>query len=102
MSREDEDHESFITNADRARDWRRQRQEKFTERERHARAWICFQEIAEWLSDLHGRGVPNEAACNHAYDMLMQDLLLGDFEERGRSQVRYLHHVTPKVRMTRR
>jgi hypothetical protein len=49
----DDDPESFISNADRAREWRRKRQESFEEKQRRAGAWICLRDIAEWRSELH-------------------------------------------------
>src|SRR5262249_37524753 len=45
--------------------------------------------------------VPDEIARETAYEKLLADLLEGDFEENGRSQVLYLHPYTTKARMTR-
>jgi hypothetical protein len=90
-----------IPNANCPQDWRINREGRFTWRQQRAHDWISFREIAEWLSELDGHGVPNEAARVNAYDLLMRDLLAGDFEEQGRSKVRYLHFRTAMARMTR-
>jgi hypothetical protein len=45
--------------------------------------------------------VPNEVARETAYEKLLADLLVGDFEEHGVSQIMYLHPYTSKTRMTR-
>jgi hypothetical protein len=57
-------------------------------------------EIAEYCSEESGV-VPNEVARETAYEKLLADLLVGDFEEHGVSQVMYLHSYTSKTRMTR-
>jgi hypothetical protein len=84
-----------------ARSHRIDREIRFISRQRRGRQWISFREIVEWLSEIDGRGVPNETARDNAYNMLQRDLLAGDFEEHGRSMVLYLHPVTPIGRMTR-
>jgi hypothetical protein len=80
--------------------WRLVRIARFTEIRRHVRKWINFAEIAEWCSEESGI-VPNAAAQEAAYQKLQRDLLEGDFEENGRSQILYLHPYTMKARMTR-
>jgi hypothetical protein len=74
--------------------------DRFTKTQRDKRDWINFAEIAEHCSE-EGGIVPNEVARETAYDKLLADLLEGDFEENGRSQVLYLHPYTTKARMTR-
>jgi hypothetical protein len=91
----------LIQNANRPRDWRINREIRFILRQERKREWIPFREIAEWLSEIDGRGVPNEAARANAYDMLQRDLMGGDFEEAGRSKVLCLHPLTTKGRMRR-
>jgi hypothetical protein len=83
-----------------ARGHRIDREIRFIQRQRRKREWISFREIAEWLSEINGRGVPNETARDNAYNMLQHDLLAGQFEEAGRSMVLYLHPATPMGRMT--
>jgi hypothetical protein len=82
------------------RRWRTARIERFTKIQRDKREWISFAEIAEYCSEESGV-VPNEVARETAYEKLLADLLEGDFEENGRSQVLYLHPYTTKARMTR-
>jgi hypothetical protein len=91
----------LIPNPNCPTDWRLNREVRFTRRQQRSHEWINFREIAEWLSEIDGHGVPNEAARANAYDMLTRDLLAGDFEEEGRSKVRYLYHASKMARMTR-
>src|SRR5262249_53270406 len=62
---------------------------RFWEDQQRKREWINFAEIAEWFSELTGPAKPKKAAAarDRAYRMLEQDLLAGNFEEGGRSQV---------------
>ena len=68
---------------------------------------INFLKIVEWLAEERGDRVnPLQAHRTYemlrAYDMLLRDLLDGDFEEGGRSQVRYLNpNLREEPRMTR-
>ena len=48
------------------------------------RDWINFAEIADWCSELAGSIVSDEDARGSAYEKLQADLMLGDFEERGK------------------
>jgi hypothetical protein len=92
-----EEHERFALSREaRQRDANRIR--RFEERQLRERKWIKFDEIAEWYLELGGSG-PNEAAREHAYDILKRDLLSGVFEESGRSQVLFL---LPGVTLNRR
>ena len=75
---------------------------RFTERQRQTREWINFAEIAEWCSKEIQSIVPSEEKRAAAFDCLASDLLAGEFEENGRSQVRYLHPITSKEWMTRK
>ena len=83
------------------RRWRTARIERFTKIQRDKREWINFAEIAEYCSEESGGVVPNEVARETAYEKLLADLLDGDFEENGVSQIMYLHPYTSKTRMTR-
>jgi len=74
--------------------------ERFTKIQRDKRKWINFAEIAEYCSEESGIA-SNEVAREAAYEKLLADLLEGDFEQNGRSQVLYLHPHTTKARMTR-
>jgi hypothetical protein len=85
----------------RARKWRAARIKRFTERQREAREWINFAEIAEWCSKEDQSIVPNAEKRTAAFDTLASDLLAGEFEENGRSRVLYLHPAVIKARMTR-
>jgi hypothetical protein len=68
---------------------------------------INFLKIVEWLAEERGDRVnPLQVHRTYemlrAYDMLLRDLLDGDFEEGGRSQVRYLNpNLREEPRMTR-
>ena len=74
--------------------------ERFTKIQRDKREWINFAEIAEYCSEESGI-VSNEVARENAYEKLLADLLVGDFEQNGVSQIMYLHPYTSKTRMTR-
>jgi hypothetical protein len=98
----DADAAAFDAKTYRRRVLRRDFEERFRRRQATVRRWVNFKEIAEWYSELHGQGgLPNEAACNRAYKMLKDDLLTGDFEEHGRSMVRYLLPYSERRHMTR-
>jgi hypothetical protein len=79
--------------------WRADREARFIFKQQRTCQWIPFREIAEWYAERSGRF--DAAELDRAYDMLLRDLLVGDFEEGGRSRVRYLHPATSKARMTR-
>ena len=83
------------------RRWRTARIERFIKIQRDKREWINFAEIAEYCSEESGGVVPNEVARETAYEKLLADLLVGDFEQNGVSQIMYLHPYTSKTRMTR-
>jgi hypothetical protein len=87
--------------AKQAQQWRSARMERFAQTQLRRREWLNFEEIAELCSELDGSGVPNEAARENAYRNFERDLLSGDFEEKGRSRVLYLHPCTVRTRMTR-
>ena len=74
---------------------------RFTERQREEREWINFAEIAEWCSKEDQSIVPNTEKSAAAFDTLASDLLSGEFEEKSRSRVLYLHPATARARMTR-
>jgi hypothetical protein len=82
------------------RRWRTARIGRFTKIQRDKREMINFVEIAEHCSEENGV-VPNEVARETAYEKLLADLLEGDFEKNGVSQILYLHPYTSKTRMTR-
>jgi hypothetical protein len=84
-----------------AQQWRSARMERFAQIQLRKREWLNFEEIAELCSELNGSGVANEAARENACRNLERDLLSGDFEEKGRSRVLYLHPSTVRTRMTR-
>ena len=83
------------------RRWRTARIERFTKIQRDKREWINFAEIAEYCSEESGGVVPNEVARETAYEKLLADVLEGDFEKNGVSQIMYLHPYPSKTRMTR-
>ena len=89
------------TDGKRARQWRAARMERFAQAQLRKREWINFEEVAVLCSELDGSGVPNDAAFENACRNLERDLLIGDFEDNGRSRVLYLHPWTVRTRMTR-
>src|SRR5215831_8096634 len=84
-----------------ARQWRAARMERFAHTQLRKREWLNFEEIAELCLELNGFGVPNEAARENAFKSLERAVLLGDFDENGRSRLLYLHPSTVRTRMTR-
>jgi hypothetical protein len=76
---------------------------RFTEYQHQRRHWINVAEIVDWYADYdhHTHGVPLEEASTRSYGWFVADLLAGDLEKGGRSQVLYLHADTPMRRMTR-
>jgi hypothetical protein len=86
----------------RAREWRASRIERFAERQRSDLQWINFGEIADWCAREGGSITPDESLRALALDTLARDLLAGEFDENGRSQVLFLNPYSPKkARMTR-
>jgi hypothetical protein len=81
-----------ILSARKAAQWDQERIRRFEEEQRRKREWIPFVEIAEWYWDLIGPAEPKTAAAarERAYQMLESDLLVGFFEEGGRSRVRFV------------
>ena len=74
---------------------------RFEERQRKAREWINFGEIAEWCSE-EGSILSDENKRAAAFDKLAHDLLDGVFEENGHSRVHCWHLATATARrMTR-
>ncbi len=98
--RNDEDCPHLIPNPTCPRDWRFNRTARFKWRQLRRHGWIQFHEIAQWYVELNRERMSEEAARARAYDMLQRDLLAGEFEEGGRSQVLFLHPDMPKARMT--
>ena len=98
--KEPDDSESH-RQVEKTRERREDRIRRFTESQRHRRDWINFAEIAEWCSELSGSVVSDEDARASAYDKLHADLMAGDFEERGKTRVLFLHPWTPMAKMTR-
>jgi hypothetical protein len=83
------------------RDRWRARIKRFEERQRKAREWIKFGEIADWCSE-EGSVLPDENKRAGAFDKLAHDLLDGEFEENGHSRVHFWHLDTATARrMTR-
>ena len=81
--------------------WREGRIQRFTNTQRYVRDWINFAEIADWCSELAGSIVSDEGARASAYEKLQADLMLGDFENSGKTRVLYLHPWTRMAKMTR-
>ncbi len=98
--RNDEDCPLLVHNPTGPRDWRINRAVRFKWRQQDRHGWIQFHEIAEWYAELNRGSMTKEAARASAYDMLQCDLLAGEFEEGGRSQVLFLHPDMLKARMT--
>ena len=73
------------------KDRRRVAVDRFIEEQRRTRELINFADIADWLARRDNPVVPNETARSGAYDLLRDDLQTGDFEEDGKSQVRFMH-----------
>jgi hypothetical protein len=81
--------------------WWKSRIERFTQTQRPVREWINFADIADFCSRESGSIVPDEKKRTVALDTLAKDVLRGEFDKNGRSQVLYLNHFTKKVRLTR-
>jgi len=73
---------------------RRERIALFSEEQRIRRDWINFGELADRCAHRDDPFVPDEAVRSAAYDRLRDDLLVGDFEEGGASQILFL---TPRI-----
>jgi hypothetical protein len=75
-----------------AKRWDEERIRRFEEDQRRKREYISFVEIADWYSDLGGPVSSKKAAAlrEQAYRMLERDLRAGNFEEGGRSRVRFV------------
>ena len=76
---------------------------RFEEVQRRKRNWIKFTEIAEEYSERDGTVAPEKAAAERerACAMLGHDVLAGNFEENGRSQLLFLLPGFTDRRMTR-
>jgi len=85
----------------RIRSWRNARIQRFRDCQRYDRHWINFEEIADWCARENGSIWPDTHKQTVTYDTLERDLLSGEFNEGGRSQVLYLHPSTKRARMTR-
>src|SRR6185312_9517749 len=81
-----------ISSVRKAAQWDEERIRRFEEEQRRKREWISFVEIAEWYSELRVPTTPKKAAAarEQAYGMLERDLFAGNFEEGGRSRVRFV------------
>jgi hypothetical protein len=81
-----------ISSVRKAAQWDEERIRRFEEEQRRKREWISFVEIAEWYSELTVPTTPKKAAAarEQAYGMLERDLFAGNFEEGGRSRVRFV------------
>jgi hypothetical protein len=77
---------------ERARQRRAAQIERFTRRQRKARKWINFAEIAEHYTKEDQSALP--------LDLLAKDLLDGVFVEKGHSLVLFLHPTLPPTRLT--
>jgi hypothetical protein len=94
------DADGFTTVSERR--WRFSRIEQFTARQRRDREWINFGEVADWCAREAGSIVPDESKRAKAFDSLAKDLLDGEFEIGGKSQVLFLFPgLVAKARMTR-
>ena len=92
----------YLPDRDDERQWRTAWITRFTELQRRTRKWINFAEIAEWCSKEDQSIVPNKEKSATAFDTLASDLLMGEFEEDGRSLVLYLDAATATTRLTTR
>ena len=100
-NRKEADDSESRRRVEKTRERREDRIRRFTESQRRRRDWINFAEIAEWCSELSGSIVSDEDARASAYEKLHADLTAGDFEERGKTRVLFLHPWTPMAKMTR-
>ena len=73
------------------KDQRQAAVERFAEEQRRRQEWISFAAIGDWFARQDNAVVPNEAARSGAYELLRDAVLSGEFEEDGKSQVRFLH-----------
>jgi hypothetical protein len=99
-----------LENPDHERKWsqraaeiaRRQAKIKsFVEEQRLKREWLSFAEIADSFARRDNLVLANEDARLGALDLLCQDLLAGEFEEDGKSRIRFLHPGHQTEEMTR-
>ena len=74
--------------------------DRFAAKQRRKRQFINFAEIAEWCSREDGSILHNPEKRAAAYDALAADLVHGDFQCDGRSQVLFLHPTVQGARMT--
>jgi hypothetical protein len=76
----------------RRENWRRGWIDKFRERQRVARNWIEFLEIAKWCahSTTGASADAEQQALVLGYQRLAASVLHGEFEVRGRSEILYL------------
>jgi hypothetical protein len=80
--------------------WRKSRIERFTKRQRLAREWINFAEIADFCAREDGSIVPDEKKRILAFNTLANDILNGGFEKNGRSKVLFLNPCRRQIRLT--
>jgi hypothetical protein len=83
-----------------AREWRIARIRRFIKVQLHTREWINVAEIADSCSKEDQSIVPDEKKRTAAYETLACDLLVGDFEENGKSSVLFLCPWSVRARMT--
>ncbi len=74
---------------------------RFTQTQGCAREWISFADIADFCARKSGSIVPDEKKRALAFNTLAKDILNGEFDKNGRSQVLFLNHFTKKARLTR-
>jgi hypothetical protein len=95
----------LISNANTPKQWRHNRMARFAAHQQRVREWICFREIADWVSELGIRWeeAPYEAPYTRALHLLLDDILGCKFRENGREQVLYLDpdSGSTKARMKR-
>jgi hypothetical protein len=75
---------------------------EFVDEQRWKREWINFAETAESCARRGDPFVADEAVRSGAYDRLRDDLLAGDFEEHGKSMVRFLNPGSESKWVSRR
>jgi hypothetical protein len=87
----------------RRRKWRRKWIAKFAARQRFARRWISFVDLADWCArSTTAASLDDEAKAQEvAYQRLADSVRKGEFDRGGRSKILYLDTVVMRCRLTR-
>jgi hypothetical protein len=79
---------------------RKSRIDRFAQRQSRTREWVNFADIADFCARDSGSILPDEEKRTAAFMTLAKDVLNGEFDNSGRSQVLFLNYSTKKARLT--